>query len=365
MMSRNWLRAATFAAAAVLGGGAAGAQGTVNVYNWSDYIADDTIPNFEKETGIRVNYDVFDNNSIVEAKLLAGRSGYDVVVPTANFLQRQIAAGVFQKLDKSKIPNLANLDPTIMKAVAANDPGNEYGAVYMWGTTGLGYNPDQIKARMPDAPTDSFRMLFDPEVVKNFQDCGVALIDESVDIYAAALNFLGLDPNSESSEDLQKAQTLLESIRPYIRYFNSSQYINDLANGNICLAFGYSGDILQARDRASEANNNVTVAYSIPKEGTILWFDMLSVPADAPNPDNAFAFINYMLEPSVAAANSNVVFYANAVPASLPMVNAEVKDDPGIYPPPEVMEKLFALKAHSPRYDRELTRAYTRLKTGM
>lgn len=356
--------AAAVTAGAGLTGGAFAQDKVVNVYNWSDYIADTTIPDFEKQTGIKVNYDVFDNNTVVEAKLLTGRSGYDVVVPTSNFLERQIAAGVFMKLDKSKIPNLGNLDPTILKQVAVNDPGNEHGVVYMWGTTGLGYNVDQIKQRMPDAPVDSFDLIFKPEIAAKFADCGIALIDEAVDIYAAALNYLGLDPNSESEEDLEKAQALLEGLRPHIRYFNSSQYINDLANGNICIAFGYSGDILQARDRASEAGNDVTVAYTIPKEGTNIWFDMLAIPADAPHPDNAYAFINYLLEPAVAAANTNYVFYANPIPASLPMVSDEVKNDPGIYPPEAVKERLYALKAHSPRFDRLLTRAFTRLKTG-
>ncbi len=345
---------------------AAAAQdgGTVNVYNWSDYIAADTLPTFQQETGINVNYDVFDNNSVVEAKLLAGSSGYDVVVPSANFLERQIQAGVFQELDRSKLPNFDNLDPSIMKAVEANDPGNKYGAVYMWGTTGIGYNVDAIAARMPDAPTGSFDLIFDPAVAQNFADCGIAMIDEAPDIYSAAMNYLGLDPNSEDPADLEKAQALLESVRPSIRYFNSSQYINDLANGEICIAFGYSGDILQARDRAAEAGNGVDIAYTIPEEGTVIWFDMLAVPADAPNPDAAHAFINFLLDPTVAANNSNYVFYANAVPASLPMVDDEVKQDPGIYPPDAVKDKLFALKAHSPRFDRQLTRAFTRLKTG-
>lgn len=354
---------ATVVAASMVAGGAL-AQDEVNVYNWSDYIAAETIPNFEAATGIDVNYDVFDNNSIVEAKLLAGSSGYDVVVPTSNFLERQIEAGVFQKLDKSKIPNFDKLDPAIMDAVAANDPGNEHAAVYMWGTTGIGYNVDMVEARLPDAPVASFDLIFDPAIAQHFEDCGIAFIDEAPDIYSAALNYLGLPPNSEDPDHLEQAQALLMSVRPYIRYFNSSQYINDIANGEICIAFGYSGDILQARDRAIEADNDVDIAYTIPSEGTVIWFDMLAIPADAPNPDAAHQFINYLLDPEVAAQNSNYVFYANAVPESLPMVVDEVKNDPAIYPPEEVKENLFALEAHSARFDRQLTRAFTRLKTG-
>lgn len=336
----------------------------LNVYNWSDYIAEDTIANFEKETGIKVNYDVYDSNEILEAKLLAGHSGYDVVVPSASFLERQAKAGLFLKLDKSKLPNWKNLDPTILKQVAVNDPGNEHGIVYMWGTTGIGYNEDEIKKRMPDAPTDSWSLIFDPEIVSKFADCGVSLLDAPEEVIPAALTYLGLDPLSENLDDLKKAEALVESVRPYIRYFNSSQYISDLANGDTCIAQGYSGDVLQARDRADEADQGVKVAYSIPKEGAVEWFDMMAIPADAPHPENAYKFLNYIMEPKVAADISNYVWYANANKASYDMVDDEVKNDPGIYPPADVMKKLFATRAHTPQYTRALTRAWTRIKTG-
>lgn len=358
---KSWLLG--FLAAAVATGATA-QDNVVNVYNWSDYIAEDTLDKFTAETGIAVNYDVYDNNAVVEAKLLAGNSGYDVVVPTANFLERQIKAGVFQPLDKSKIPNFSGLSDALLEDVAVHDPNNDHAAIYTWGTTGLGYNVGKVNERIDNAPTDSFALLFDPQYAEKLADCGIALIDEAPDIYSSALAYLGLDPNSNDAADIDKAQELLNGVRPHIRYFNSSQYINDLANGDVCLAFGYSGDILQARDRADEADNGVEVAYAIPKEGAVLWFDMLAVPADAPNPDNAHAFIDFLLKPEIMAALSNYVFYANPVPASEPMVSDEVKTDPGIYPAPEVAANLFTLEAKDARSDRRINRAFTRLKSG-
>lgn len=336
----------------------------LNVYNWSDYIAEDTIQKFEDQTGIKVNYDVFDSNELVEAKLLTGNSGYDVVVPSASFLKRQIQAGLFQKLDKSQIPNLANADETLMKAVESADPGNEYAAIYMWGTTGFGYNVDMINERMPDAPVDSWDMIFNPDVVSKFADCGVSLLDAPAEVTAAALNYLGLDPQSENPDDLAKVEELMGKIRPYIRYFHSSQYISDLANGDTCLAHGYSGDILQARDRASEADAGVKINYVIPKEGAVVWFDMMAIPADAPHPQNAMKFINFIYEPQITADISNYVFYANANAKSYDLVDPEVTGDPGIYPSDEVRAKLFALPTYSQKFDRLLTRAWTRIKTG-
>lgn len=349
---------------ALLAGAAYAQDNVVNVYNWSDYIAEDTIAKFEAETGIKVNYDVYDSNEILEAKLLAGHSGYDVVVPSASFLERQIKAGLFMKLDKSKLPNLKNMDPELMDAVAKHDPGNEHAVVYMWGTTGFGYNEDEIKKRMPDAPVDSWDMIFNPDVVKKFADCGVSLLDAPEEVIPAALNYLGLDPNSEDPGDLDKAVALIEKIRPYIRYFHSSQYINDLANGDTCLAHGYNGDVLQARDRADEAKNGVHIKYTIPKEGAVIWFDMLAVPADAPHPDNALKFINFIMQPQITADISNYVWYANANKAAYDLVDPEIKNDPGIYPPEEVKKKLFSTISHSARYERLLTRAWTRIKTG-
>lgn len=338
---------------------------TLRVYNWSDYIAEDTVPNFTKQTGIPVTYDVFDSNEVLEGKLLAGHSGYDVVVPSAYFLERQIKAGVFQKLDKSMIPNLKGLDPKLMAQLAKVDPGNEYGVPYMWGTTGLGYNVKEVEKRLgKKAPTDSWKLIFDPKYVSKLKGCGVSMLDAPTDVIPAALHYLGLNPNSRNPEDYKKAFAMLEKVRPYIRYFHSSQYINDLANGNICLALGWSGDVFQARDRAAEAKHGVDIAYVIPKEGAQVWFDMLAVPADAPHPKEAFAFINYLLSPKVEAANTNYISYANPVPASQEFIDKGIKEDPAIYPPPAVMDKLYTYLTPTPKINRTMTRLWTKLKTG-
>jgi putrescine transport system substrate-binding protein len=340
------------------------AEKVLNVYNWSDYIEESVIPEFEKEFGIKVNYDVFDSNEVLETKLLAGRTGYDIVVPSASFLERQIKAGVFQKLDKSKIPNLANLDPEYQQRIALHDPGNEHSVNYLWGTSGVGYNVDKIKAAMPDAPVDSFRMFYDPAVVSKFKDCGVSILDAPSEVIGTVLIFLGRDANSEKPEDLQAAEDVLMKIRPYVRYVNSSKYIEDLASGEICLALGWSGDVFQARDRAAEAGNGITISYNIPQEGAVMFFDMLAIPADAPHPKNAHLFINYLHRPEVAAKNTNYVSYANINAASFPLISDEVKSDPAIFPTPEVKSKLVPDLAESPEFTRQLTRSWTRFKTG-
>lgn len=352
--------AALFAAAPAL----AQEEKVVNVYNWSDYIAEDTVSKFEAETGIHVNYDVFDSNELVEAKLLAGNSGYDVVVPSGFFLERQVQAGLFQPLDKSKLPNLANMDPDVMAATATHDPDNKFAVDYMWGTTGLGYNVAKVKEALGDQPVDSWDVLFKPEIVSKLQGCGVTVLDAPAEVIGTALNYLGLDPNSESPDDLKKAEELLMSIRPYVRYFNSSQYIDDLGNGEVCLSVGYSGDVFIARDAATEANAGVEVAYMIPKEGALKWFDLMAIPADAPHPDNAHKFIDFMMRPDVAAANTNFVFYASGNKAALDQIKPEIKEDPSIYPTAEVSAKLFTLKAHSPDYDELLTETWQRIRAG-
>lgn len=336
----------------------------LNVYNWSDYIAEDTIANFEKETGIKVNYDVFDSNEVLEAKLLAGNTGYDVVVPSGPFLERQITAGVFAELDKSKLSNIGNLDAAILAQVAKNDPGNKHAIPYMWGTTGIGYNVDMVKERLGDVPIDSWDLIFDPATIAKLADCGVSLLDAPAEVFPAAINYLGLDPTAKREEDLAKAQELLLKVRPHIKYFHSSQNINDLANGDICVAMGWSGDMLIARDRAAEADAGVNVEYLIPKEGALMWFDLLAIPAGAPHPNNALAFIDYIMRAEVAAAISNYVFYANANSAATLLVDADVKDDPAIYPPPETVKRLYVDPANTQEYDRALTRAWTRVKTG-
>lgn len=337
----------------------------LNVYNWSDYIAEDTIANFEAETGIKVNYDVYDNNEIVDAKLLAGNSGYDLVVPSGNFLERQIKAGLILKLDKSKLPNLKNMDPAVMKTAESQDPGNEHGVPYMINTIGLGYNVAKVKEALgADTPIDSWDLLFKPEVVEKLASCGVTVLDSPSEVMGIALHYLGLDPNSESEEDLAKAETLMNSIKPYIRYFHSSQYIDDLGNGEVCLSLGYSGDVFIAADAAAQANQGVEVNYLIPKEGAATLFDFMAIPADAPHPDNAHKFINYIMEPEVVAAITNYVFYANPNIPALEYVDDEVKNNPGIYPPAETIAKAFVMQAHSPEYEEILTRTWTRIKTG-
>jgi len=336
----------------------------LNVYNWSDYIDPAVIEDFQKETGIEVRYDVFDSNEVLETKLLAGNSGYDVVVPSAYFLERQIKAGVFRKLDKSLLPNLVNLDPGLQAQVAMHDPGNEHSVIYMWGTTVIGYDAAKIEAIMPGAPTDSWQLIFDPAVISKFKNCGVSILDDPTDMVATALLWLGKDPNSQSEEDLKAAEDALLAIRPYIRTIHSSQYIEDLANGEICLAVGYSGDMLQARDRAEEAGTGADVRFSIPKEGALMWFDMLAIPADARHPLNAHAFINYLLRPEVAAANANFVNYATANTAAMPMLNEDLRNDPGIFPPPEVKARLHPNLAKSAEFTRLLNRSWTRFTTG-
>ena len=343
---------------------AATEEKVLNVYNWSDYIDPKVIEDFTSATGIKVTYDVFDSNEVLETKLLTGNSGYDVVVPSAYFLERQIAAGVFRKLDKSRLPNLANMDPELQSRAAAHDPGNEHGVVYMWGTTGIGYDAAKVKAIMPDAPVDSWSLVFDPAIVAKFKACGVSVLDDPTDIVATVLLWLGKDPNSQSPEDLKLAEEKLLAIRPFIRTIHSSQYIEDLANGEVCIAVGYSGDVLQAQDRAEEAGKKAEIEYSIPREGALMWFDTLAIPADAPHPGNAHAFINYLMRPDVAAANSNLVYYANANAAATSLVDEELRSDPGIYPTPEVKARLQPNLSKSADFTRLLNRSWTRFTTG-
>jgi len=347
------------------GATAPGAEEKVlNVYNWSDYIDPAVIDRFTQETGIVVHYDVFDSNEVLETKLLTGNSGYDVVVPSAYFLERQIQAGVFRRLDRSRLPNLANLDPELVQRAAAHDPGNEHGVVYMWGTTGIGYDAAKIEKIMPGAPVDSWSLVFDPAVVAKFEDCGVSVLDDPTDVVATVLLWLGKDPNSQAEADLELAEAALMAIRPYIRNIHSSQYIEDLANGEVCIAVGYSGDVLQARDRAAEAGKGTDIRYSIPKEGALMWFDTLAIPADAPHPDNAHAFIDFLMRPDVAAANSDFVNYANANAAATPLVNESLRTDPGIYPTPEVKARLQPNLTKSAEFTRQLNRSWTRFMTG-
>jgi putrescine transport system substrate-binding protein len=344
-------------------GTAAGGK-VLNLYIWSDYLAADTLANFEKKTGIKVHVAYFDTNETLETKLLAGSSGFDIVVPTASYFERQIKAGVYLPLDKSKLPNLRYMDGLLMSKVALHDPGNAHGVIYMWGTNGIGYNEKMIKALMPNAPLDSWRMVFDPAVASKVAKCGISVLDSPAEMMRAVYNYLGKDPKSQSPDDLVQAEAVLLKIRPYIRNINSSEYIEALANGDICLAVGYNGDVLQARDRAREANKGVEIKYAVPKEGSILWFDMLAIPKDAPDPDSAYAFINYILTPKVIADISNFKRYANADAQAQSLLDPSVRDDPGIYPPVAQREKLAVQLADSADQTRAITRVWQKFKTG-
>jgi putrescine transport system substrate-binding protein len=336
----------------------------LTLYIWSDYLAANTLSGFEKQTGIKVHVSYFDTNETLETKLLAGHSGYDVVVPTASYFERQIKAGVYLTLDKSRLPNLKNLDPTLMAKVAMHDPGNAHGVIYTWGTDGIGYNAKMIQALMPDAPQGSWALVFDPTVASRIAKCGISVLDSPPDMSRAVLSYLGRDPNSQSPEDLARVAAVLEKIRPYIRNINSSEYIEALANGDLCLSVGYNGDVLQARDRARDANKGIVIQYAVPKEGSFLWFDMLAIPKDAPDPDSAYAFINYIMQPEVMAAITNFKRYASANVPAQALVQPDVLHDPGIYPPPDVVQKLPVQLADSAEQTRALTRVWQKFKTG-
>jgi putrescine transport system substrate-binding protein len=358
------LAAAMAAALAACSGGAQSGGKVVNVYNWSDYIDPRVITDFQKKYGIKVNYDVFDKNEVLETKLLTGNTGFDVVVPSAPFLELEIRAGALEKLDKSELPNLKYVDPAVERSVAQYDPGNQYAADYMWITSGLGYNLQAVRARIADPPLDSWRLLYDPAYVSKLKDCGVTILDEPTEVIGTALLYLGKNPNSESPADLAAAMKVLMAIRPYVRYVNSSRYIDDLANGEICLALGWSGDVKQAQLRARQAGRTYTIDYSIPREGAVENFDVLAIPVGAPHPRNANLFINYLLDPQVAARNSNAVKYANGDLASRQYLEKSVRDDPGVYPPPQVLRTLVPERAKSMQFMRLLTRAWTNFKAG-
>lgn len=371
-------------AALAIASSAQAEEKVLNIYNWSDYIAEDTIKKFEEKTGIKVTYDVFDSNEVLEAKLLAGNSGYDLVVPSASFMARQIKAGVFQKLDKSKLPNLANLDAGVMGNVANYDPNNEHAVVYLWGTTGIGYNELKVKELLGDnAPTDSWELIFNKDNAAKLASCGISVLDAPTEMIPAAMKYLGIDPRSTDPADFKKASILFAEIRPHIRYFHSSQYINDLANGDICLTVGWSGDIFQARDRADEAQKfkkgadgkllkgsdgkpiRVTsISYTIPKEGALSWFDMMAIPSDAKHPEAAHKFINFVMDAQITADITNYVWYSSANTPALKLIDQEILDDPGIFPSQEVKDKLWVAPVYDARTDRAINREWTIIKTG-
>jgi putrescine transport system substrate-binding protein len=353
------------AAVLLLSPAAAAEPRTVNFYNWSNYMAPGVLEDFTRETGIKVVYDTFDANETLETRLLAGKSGYDVVVPTGYFLQRQITAKVFLKLDKSKLPNLANAWPVVTEQLATYDPGNDYGANYMWGTTGIGYNVKMAaKLLGPGARVDSWDIVFKPENLAKFRDCGIHMLDSADDILPAALSYLGIDPNSTGPADLEKAADLVIRIRPYVRKFHSSEYLGALASGEICFVVGWSGDIMQARSRAAEAKTDVEIGYIIPKEGAQMFFDNLAIPADANNVAEAHELINYLYRPEVAAKNSDFLSYANGNLASQKLIDPKILGDRNIYPDAATQKKLFVILARDPATQRVINRLWTRVKTG-
>jgi putrescine transport system substrate-binding protein len=354
------------AAAALLTLPTAAQEPVLNVYNWTDYIDPQAIEGFQRETGIRVRYDVFDSLETLEGKLSAGRSGYDVIVPTSEpSFARLVRAGALRTLDRGQIPNWSNQDPALLAQVARSDPGNTHGAIYLWGTIGLGLRPDRIRAVAPDAPLDSLDLLLKPENASRIARCGIAIMDSGIDVIPSVLRWLGKDPNSADAADMRAAEQALLAIRPHMRAIISSAAITDaLAQGEYCAVLTYSGDVVQAQTRARAAGRDQGLTYVQPKEGAQLWFDMLAIPADAPNPVAAQKFIDYMLRPEVIAGVTNQVRYPNAVPASRPHLSAEVAADPNVYPPPEAIARSFAVSAPGPVAERARSRSWSRFKAG-
>ena len=338
----------------------------VRVYNWSDYIDEELLAKFEEETGLELVYDVFDSNEVLETKMLAGGSGYDVVVPTGTFLQRQIAAGAFQKLDKSKLPNLDNMWDVIEKRTAQYDPGNEYSINYMWGSTGIGANVGKVtEALGPDAPIGSLELIFNPANMEKLAGCGVHFLDAPTEMIPAALKYIGEDPDSHDPDVIAKAEDVLMAVRPYVQKFHSSEYINALANGDICVAFGWSGDILQARDRAAEADNGVEIVFNAPSEGALMWFDQMAIPVDAPNPEGAHVFLNFIMDAQNMAQASNYVYYANGNLASQEFLVEDVIGDPAIYPDAATLDNLYTTTPYPANVQRVVTRLWTKVKSGV
>ena len=337
----------------------------VRVHNWSDYIDEDLLTKFEEETGLKLIYDVFDSNEVLETKMLAGGSGYDVVVPSGTFLQRQITAGAFQKLDTSKLSNHGNLWDVIESRTATYDPDNAYSINYMWGTTGIGVNVGKVKEVLgDDAPIDSLSLVFDPANMEKLAGCGVHFLDAPNEIVPAVLAYLGEEPNSHDTDVIAKTEAVLTSISPYVQKFHSSEYINALANGDICVAIGWSGDVLQARDRAAEADNGVEIAYNAATEGSLMWFDQMAIPADAPNPEGAHAFLNFIMDAGNMAAASNYVYYANGNLASQPLLEDDVISDPAIYPTQAALNTLYTTTPYDAKVQRFVTRLWTKVKSG-
>lgn len=352
--------------AAASGPALAEEEKTLNVYNWSDYIAEDTLERFTAETGLKVNYDVYDSNEVLEAKLMAGSSGYDVVFPSISpFVARQVKSGIYMELDRNQLPNWQNITPSVLKSLAAGgDPENKHAVPYMIAGTGIGYNVAKVAAVAPGAPTDSWSLILDPVWAEKLSACGISLLDDPNEVFAAAYAYLGIDPATEKTEDLERAAALIQTIRPFVRYFHSSSYINDLANGDVCVSHGYGGDLIQSRDRAAEANRGVEIAVFLPREGAQAVIDVMAIPADAKHPQNAHTFINFMMRPDVVGPITNAVGYANAITGAEQFVEQSRLDDPVVYPTAETRDRMFVVPLKSQAYERLRTRTWTRIKTG-
>lgn len=358
-------RVTTAAAAVALSAGLAAAEEKVlHVYNWVDYIGETTIADFQNETGIKVVYDTYDASETVDAKLLAGNSGYDVLIHAGSFMPNLIKAGIFQELDKSKLPNIKHMDPDIMATLEGWDPGNKFGVPYMWGTAGMTYNMTMIQERLPDGPYGSLDMIFKPELISKIADCGVTILDSPVDVIPMALAYLGKDPNSNDKEDLAAVVELFKPIREHIRTFDASQYLNTLPNSEQCAAMTWSGDYATATWRASEAGIDIDLQYFMPETGFGAWFDVWAIPADAPHPENAHLWIDYMMRPEVIAAATNYTYYANANKAATELVSEDITGDPAIYPSADLLSKMWTAKPPSARELKRRTRAWTKIKTG-
>lgn len=338
----------------------------LNVYNWSDYIDPAVVERFTRETGIRVRYDVYDSLETLEGRLSVGRSGYDIVVPTSEpTFARLVRAGALRPIDRAAVPNWGNLDPLLMERVATIDPGNRHGAIYLWGTVGLGIRTDRVREALGEGPLDSLDILLKPENAAKLARCGIMVMDSPTDVIPSVLRWLGRDPNSNAPEDLRAVEQALMGIRRHVRAIIASSSILDaLATGETCVALTYSGDVIQAGVRAREAGRGVAVGYVMPREGAQLWFDMMAIPADAPNPEDAQRFINFLLQPDVMAAITNQVRYPNAVPASLPMVNEAVRNDPNVFPPPAALQRTFVASTPPREAERLRTRLWSRFKAG-
>ena len=337
----------------------------LNIYNWSDYINPDAIPDFEREFGIQVTYDIYDSSEIVDTKLMTGNSGYDIVVHASSFTARLAPAGIFHQIDFDRLPNWHHLDPTLIRKADEKYSNGLQGVPFFWGTTGIAYNVNLIKQRMADAPVDSSALIFDPEVISKFTDCGISFLDDPTSVIPMAMLYLGYPANSVDLEHLREVEQLVKSVRPYVTYFSSTKMLQDLPSEEVCIAMSWSGDYSVASNRAREAGIDIELDYIIPKEGSGMWFDNLYIPADAPHKENAYLFLNYMLRPEVIAASTDYIGYANANKSATPLVDPKIAENIAIYPDASTLERLQTTEVLAPKEERKRSRTWTKIKTGL